>query len=97
MTEDEAREAAWREWSHGLKPTESMSPGACFYAGWDAARKYDEQRIAVLVKAVKDEHEDFHKVWVQGSGREGIAPPISECRNPLCRALAGQTEEVPND
>ena len=46
----------------------------------DAALK---KQYEALTLAIEDEHETWHKVW-SGEGRNGVAPPITECRNPVC-------------
>ena len=51
-----------------------------------ALHEYKEalkKQYEALTLAIEDEHETWHKVW-SGEGRNGVAPPITECRNPVC-------------
>lgn len=52
----------------------------------------ERAEVRALEEAIVDEHEMWHRKYAQGTP-DGVAPPIATCRNWVCRALTGLSQE----
>lgn len=102
MNEAEAREAAWQsKWGNHAVATLASDPipalsGAfkeVFDAGWEAARQYDEKRIAALVEAAATVERTFGDGGAYGGSKAYGWLAIQQLR----LALEPFMEEAPND
>lgn len=82
-TQQDARERAWRE-GEGYY----IDAHAAFNAAWLKRGRYDEQRIAALVAALKKARAFL--LAHEASLSYGVVDVVSDAT----RALAGRTEEV---